>query len=166
MRTWLIGLSMLSNFENVSLSLMLFRHSPHGAHRYQVFHYLFYCLASFVWYDIHVIIGKRTLSRRFFLTLHRGCDGASFWEMWTSRSTRWSAEHGTTQVQWNPSLGSDQHLFGLHSPEDVFHREGYHHFSSIPGLFLVFLSFFLKKTSSFDWEINYYLPRHHPWQDS
>ena len=92
------------------------------------FCHLFYCFALFVWYDIHVIIGKRSLPRRFFFfTLHRGCDGASFWEMWISWSARWSAEHGTTQVQWNPSLGSDQHLFGLHLPEDVFHREGYHH---------------------------------------
>ena len=106
-----------------------FRHSPHGAHRYQVFYYyyFFYCFTSFVWYNIHVIIGKRSLSRQLFLTLRRGCDGASFWEMWTSRSASSSAEHGTTRVQGNPSLGSDQHLSGLHSPEDVFHREGYHH---------------------------------------
>lgn len=31
--------------------------------------------------------------------------------------------------RWNETclFGSDQHLFGLHSLKDVFHREGYHH---------------------------------------
>lgn len=88
---------------------------------------------------------ERSLFMPFFFTVHWGCKGVSFWETWTiwSSSAFWPkpadfSKCRTTQVEWNLRLWSDQHLFGTHSLEDVFHREGYHHYF----IFLSFQDFF------------------------